>query len=367
MSMKRALVLALGTALASAVIAVPLATAQAPAKKAAAYKAPRNAFGQPDFGGAWSNASLTPESRAAEHGDRLILTPAEIRKLEGDNSRLNELDAVPVDPNAPKPSVGGDLRPGYTSFTGGGGNVGGYDRGWLETGDRVMYVNGQPRSSIITTANGRAPPRKGQAAAAPAGRGGGGGGGAGRGGQFDNHESRPLGERCIISFGRNAGPPMLSNSTYNNNYHIVQGRDHVAIEVEMVHDMRIIRLNSTHRKDNVRPWFGDSIGWYEGETLVVETTHIPQRQAYQGAWENLKVTERFTRVGPNRLHYAFTVDDPTVWDAKWGGEYEFAPLNGRLAEYACHEGNYALPGILAGARQDERNAAAAAAPGRGTQ
>jgi hypothetical protein len=231
--------------------------------------------------------------------------------------------------------------------------VGGYDRGWLETGDSVMRVNGEPRTSIITTENGRPPARK---AGAPQARGPGAPGAMA--GQFDNPEARGLGDRCIISFGRNGGPPMLANGFYNNNYNFVQTRDNLAINIEMVHDTRIVRIGDKHRTDNVRPWFGDSIGWWDKDTLVVETTNIPQAQAYYGAWEKLKVTERFTRVGPNRLHYAFTVEDPTVWDTAWGGEYEFAPLNGRVQEYACHEGNYALEGILSGARQEEREAAA---------
>jgi hypothetical protein len=154
---------------------------------------------------------------------------------------------------------------------------------------------------------------------------------------------------------------MFANGFYNNNYQIVQSRDAVAINIEMVHDTRIIPLNAKHRTDGIRPWFGDSIGWYEGNTLVVETTNIPQRLAFNGSWENLKVTERFTRVAKDRILYQFTIDDPTLWDKPWGGEYEFAPLVGRIQEYACHEGNYALEGILAGAREQERLDAAAAA------
>jgi len=128
----------------------------------------------------------------------------------------------------------------------------------------------------------------------------------------------------------------------------------------MTHDARIIRLNGKHRTDDVRPWFGDSIGHYDGDTLVVETDHLPQTQAYYGAWKDLKVTERFTRVGKDRLLYRFTVEAPSVWDKPWGGEYEFHPLKGQLYEYACHEGNHALPGILSGARAEERAAAAGA-------
>ena len=145
---------------------------------------------------------------------------------------------------------------------------------------------------------------------------------------------------------------MFANDFYNNNYQIVQSPNSIMILVEMVHDARIIRLNSEHRTDGVRPWFGDSIGWWEGNTLVVETTNIPPRQQYYGSWENLKVTERFTRVADERLHYAFTIDDPTMWDKPWGGEYEFSTLEEQIYEYACHEGNYALPGILKGMLDD---------------
>ena len=164
-----------------------------------------------------------------------------------------------------------------------------------------------------------------------------------------------------MSFGRNAGPPMLANGFYNNNYQVFQTADTVLIEVEMIHDLRVVRLNSRHRTDGIRPLMGDSIGRWEGDTLVVETVNIPQSQAWMGSWKDLKITERFTRVGKNRLHYAFTAEDPTFWDKPWGGEYEFSPLQGVIYEYACHEGNYALPGILAGARAEEAEKAKAAA------
>jgi hypothetical protein len=136
----------------------------------------------------------------------------------------------------------------------------------------------------------------------------------------------------------------------------------VAILVEMVHDVRIIHIGAKHRTDGIRPWFGDSIGWYDGPTLVVETTNFPQQQAFRGSWKELKVTERFTRVAPKRVRYQFIVEDPTVWDTPWGGEYEFSPSTGTgiIYEYACHEGNYALEGILSGARADEVASAAKA-------
>jgi hypothetical protein len=243
-----------------------------------------------------------------------------------------------------------------------------YNDYWKDPGNAVMRVNGQPRTSILTTPNGRAPTAKPGAVAAqtashpdfykllgdspiP------------RGAALDNPESSGIGERCIISFGRNGGPPMLANGFSNNNYQIVQSPTAIVIQIEMNHDARIIRLDSRHRTDDARPYFGDSIGWWEGDTLVVETTNIPQSQAYMGAWKNLKVTERFRRVAVDRMRYAFQIEDKSIWEAAWGGEYEFNLLRGgqRIYEYACHEGNYSLRGILAGARAEEAKAAEASA------
>jgi hypothetical protein len=130
-------------------------------------------------------------------------------------------------------------------------------------------------------------------------------------------------------------------------------KDAVAINIEMVHDVRMVRMNQPHRTDGVRPYFGDSVGHYEGDTLVVETVNFHPMQNFRGSDANLKVTERFTRTGPNNLNYKFEVDDPTVWGVKWGGEYEFKRGEG-VFEYACHEGNYGLMDILAGAREEEK-------------
>ena len=326
---------------------------------AGAYRAPTNGYGQPDLTGEWSNATLTPQARPALFGTRRALSPEEVAGLEG-------LEAA-------KDAAG------RKSTANDGTNVGAYDRGWIDNGVKVMRVNGEPRTSLITTPDGQPPPARGAPAhVLPPGAGSAEAGreavkqaaqfdqfeaqgseAAGHMGNFDNPEARSAGERCIVGFGRNAGPPMFPNGWYNNNYDIVQGKDAVAIVVEMVHDVRVVRLNSAHRGDDVRPWFGDSIGHYEGDTLVVETDHLPEAQAFFGAWKDLKVTERFTRLAKDRLLYRFTVAAPGTWDQPWGGEYEFHPLKGRVFEYACHEGNYALPGILAGARAAERKAAVA--------
>jgi len=147
---------------------------------------------------------------------------------------------------------------------------------------------------------------------------------------------------------------MLPNYFYNNNYQIVQTKDHVMILVEMVHDVRVIRMGGEHGPKHLRPWMGDSIGRWEGDTLVVETTNFHPLQIFRGASENLKVTERFTRTGPETILYKFTIDDPTTFTRPWSGEVPFTRTNELIYEYACHEGNYALSNILSGERARER-------------
>jgi hypothetical protein len=322
------------------------------------WKAPKTAWGAPDLGGYWSNATLTPLTRNPKMADKRTLTPAEAKQMEQIWAKALAAADAPTDPDKTTQEVQDDfgksklleLRP---DFAAAGGDVGGYNTFWIDPGNHVMVVNGEARTSILTTANGQFPPRKKGAPSS----------GMRYRDAYDSYEVRGLGDRCIMGFGRNAGPPMLPNGYYNNNYQIVQGPDAVVINVELIHDNRIVRLNSKHRTDGVRPWMGDSIGWYDGDTLVIETTNIPEGQALAGSWKNLKVTERLTRVSPTRLNYKFTVEDPDVWDQPWGGEYDFYPLKGIVYEYACHEGNYALPAILAGARHAEQLAAQAAAKG----
>jgi hypothetical protein len=246
-----------------------------------------------------------------------------------------------------------------------GGGVGGYNGFWLDPGLNVIRIDGVPRSSIIIDpANGRVPALTdaGKKRLAEIGAR------ARKFGEFDHPEMRPLSDRCLISFGSNAGPPMLPNYFYNNNYTIVQTKDHVMILSEMVHDARIIRIGDTkHPPANVRPWLGDSIGRWEGDTLVVETTNIYPMQleqtsilwAYRGATENLKVTERFTRTGPDTILYRFTMDDPATFTAPFTGELPFNRIDEQVFEYACHEGNYAMSNILSGERSKEKRDAEA--------
>jgi hypothetical protein len=144
---------------------------------------------------------------------------------------------------------------------------------------------------------------------------------------------------------------------YNNHYQIVQSKDTVVILVEMVHDARVVRMNAEHLPKNIRKWMGDSIGRWEGDTLVVETTNFTDKEGFRGATQDAKITERFTRVAPDQIAYRFTVEDSTAFQRPFSGEIAFNMTNDSIFEYACHEGNYALPGILAGAREDEKIAA----------
>jgi hypothetical protein len=149
---------------------------------------------------------------------------------------------------------------------------------------------------------------------------------------------------------------MIPNTFYNNNYTIVPTADHVMILTEMVHDVRVIELgNRTPLPPRVTPWFGDSRGRWEGNTLVVETTNLNPRHPFRGVvpTERTRVIERFTRVDDETMVYDFTIDDPDNYTALWGGEIPFKRFDDLLYEYSCHEGNYALQGILSGARYQE--------------
>ncbi|MEQ8858469.1 MAG: hypothetical protein RIC56_07475 [Pseudomonadales bacterium] len=302
---------------------------------AADWQPPRTVFGDPDLQGLWTNATITALTRPDQF-DSLVLTEVQAAAWENRNAEFfASIDEVPEE--------------GLQA----GGDVGGYNSFWMDPGTRALRVGDEIRSSILVSpANGRLPMRLGTRAK------------LGQfllrvQGGFDGPEQRPLGERCIVGFGSTGGPPMLP-VLYNNNYQIVQSPGHVLIHVEMNHDARIIRLDSEHLPDSVRPWMGDSIGRWEGSTLVVETTNFHPGQSFRAAIKHqfymtpeAVVTERFTRTGEDAVLYAFTVDDPGAYTEPWSGELTLRRTAGPIYEYACHEGNYALPGILAGARLEE--------------
>ena len=168
-------------------------------------------------------------------------------------------------------------------------------------------------------------------------------------------ETRGLGERCLLGFGSAGGPPMLP-VLYNNMKKIVQTPDYVMILVEMVHDARIVRMNQEHLPPHIRKWMGDSVGRWEGDTLVIDTTNFNDQPGLRQADRNLHVVERFTRLDSGRLLYRFEVEDPTMWTSSWSGEYVWPASPDRVFEYACHEGNYALGNIMRGARLLEADA-----------
>ncbi len=169
---------------------------------------------------------------------------------------------------------------------------------------------------------------------------------------YDDVKYRPLSERCIIGFGSTAGPPMMP-VLYNNTYQIIQNKDTVMILVEMVHDIRIVRMNGTHPPSDVRELLGDSIGHWEGNTLVVDTTNFTNQTRFRGASENLHVIERFQRISPDQILYRATIDDPSTFTKQWTMEFPFRATPGPIYEYACHEGNYAMTDIMGGARKME--------------
>jgi len=291
---------------------------------------PRTVDGQPDLQGIWSNASIVALERPKELEGKQFLTEQEMAAYEAKVFARSSRDKQP----AP-------------------GGVGTYNNFWWD-GDSRRAPNFRT-SLIVDPADGKVPSLTPQAQKKveedrvyarehPA----------------DGPEDRSLLERCILF--PTAGPPMLP-SFYNNsvfgplttNYQIVQTREHVLIDIEIIHDVRMIPLDGRpHLPPNVRQWMGDSRGHWEGNTLVVDTTNFTDKTKFKGADENLHLTERFTRSGPDTVLYEFTVDDPTAFTRPWKGEIPMIRGDEHLYEHACNEGNYGLVGILGGARADEK-------------
>ncbi len=316
----------------------------------------RTKSGVPDLSGNYDSGTLTPVDRPRYFGDKQFMTREEAEALIARADLSQTLGEASSDPNRSAPKKGGD---GINAF--GAGNVGGYNTWWVDRGEGLIELDGQFRTSIIyDPSNGRRPqmtPRGMQKMANnfksfaydndgtaswlqfP---------GAG---PFDGPETLALAERCLLGFS--AGPPMLPG-LYNNYKRIVQTETHVMILVEMVHDARVIRLGVEHGPEGMRKWLGDSVGHWEGDTLVVETKHFREDTGLYGGDENLHLIEKFTMREDGHLVYDFTVDDPTAWTAPWSGEYVWRATDKPVYEYACHEGNYAMGNILRGARRLER-------------
>ena len=308
--------------------------------------------GHPDLSGFYDSGTLTPVDRPQRFGDKQFMTQVEAEGIVNQTSTSLDAANQQSDPNREAPVIGGDGNNGS-----GAGGVGGYNAFWVDPGSFVSEVDGKFRTSIVyDPINGRRPTMtaKGQQAMAvnfasfayqndgtaswlaKAGDG-----------PFDGPETLALAERCLLGFS--AGPPSLPG-LYNNFKRIIQTDDHIMILLEMVHDARVIRLNSEHGSADNRKWLGDSIGHWEGDTLVVQTKNFKQRTGLYGGDENLHLVEHFSQLDNGNLLYNFTVTDPTIWTAPWSGEFVWKASDDKVYEYACHEGNYAMGNILRGAR-----------------
>lgn len=295
-----------------------------------AWVVPRTPDGHPDLQGIWTNATITPLERPRELAGKATLTDAE---------------AVALEKNAAAELASVDGKSEHPLLAAAGSNgTGGYNVLFIDRGSEFARVDGVKRTSLIVDPpDGKVPPYTPEARKHPAFEGY---------GRFDSVKDRPLSERCLLGFGSTSGPPMLP-VLYNNNYQIVQTPDHVMILVEMVHDARIIRMHGTHPSKAVRQWLGDSIGRWEGDTLVVDTTNFTSKTRFRGSSENLHVIERFTRTSADTILYRATIDDPATFTKTWTIEYPFVATEGPIYEYACHEGNYSLTDILGGARKKD--------------
>ncbi|MEE2636450.1 MAG: hypothetical protein VYE68_04365 [Acidobacteriota bacterium] len=316
------------------VVAIWLTPAVAGAQSAAPFS-PKTPWGAPDLQGIWNNATLTPFQRPPRLADQEFLTAEEAASLAQQtvdrNERLLTAEAVRTEA---------------------GGNVGAYNNFWMERGTAV--VADLRTSIIVDPPDGRLPALTADAEArlnSPE---------AGRiadmrGGRLpvETYEQLDLGDRCLWYRGIPSFP-----TGYNNNYHIVQTPGVVAILQEHIHDVRFIPIDGRpHLPESIRQYAGDSRGHWDGDTLVVETTHFNDKafiRNFNGNLsESLHVVERFTRLGPDALGYEFTVDDPNTWTRPWGGSLPMSRIEGPMFEYACHEGNYGLTNILVGSRAEE--------------
>ena len=299
----------------------PKALAASPAAKAPLANAggvPRMADGHPDLQGTYDLATLTPLERPV--GSALVLSDEDAVRLEKAVAIRKDRQAAPVRGDRDAPPVGGD------GSAGAAGNVGGYNSFWIDSGSQYTIVDGRRRAGmVIDPPDGRVPPLTPQARQRlarnvrptsdetareddPGFEGN---------GAYDDPERRPLGERCLMGFGSTSGPPTLPDYFYNNLHQIVQTPDSVLILTEMVHDARVVRMNAEHLPKGVRKWMGDSIGHWEGDTLVVDTANFSEKTRYRGSSPDLHIVERFTRTGPTTLLYRFTVEDPNTWEKPW--------------------------------------------------
>jgi hypothetical protein len=283
------------------------------------------ANGKPDLQGIWSNATITPLERPADLGGKQTFTADEAAAYEKQVAERSNVDHRSKDAEA-------DVASAYNQFW--------YDRGTKAVGTRRTSLIVDPPDGRIPSLTPDAQKRVEETSARMEAI------------STDGPEGRSLAERCLL--WRTAGPPMLPGP-YNNFFQIVQTPDRLVILNEMIHDARVIPLDgSPHLASNIRQWMGDSRGHWERDTLVVDTTNFSDKYSLRGSDRNLHLIERFTRVSPDTLLYEFTVDDPTAFARPWTAQIPVTRAKGPIFEYACHEGNYAMTDILAGARAAEK-------------
>jgi len=288
---------------------------------------PRATGGHGDLEGTWNFSTITPFERPAEFAGKEFLTDAEAKEYEARTAQRNNRDTR-------EQSADADVASAYNEF-------------WWDRGVHAARVHGRIRTSLVVDpSDGRIPaltPEAQQRAAARAE--------ARRQHPADGPEDRSLGERCLLF---NAGPPMAPGP-YNNYVQILQTPDHVVILNEMIHDSRVVPLDGRpHLPAGIRRLLGDSRGHWDGNTLVVETTNFSDKTNVRGSGDRLRLVERFTRADANTLLYEFTVDDPASFVKPWTAILPMSKTDDQIYEYACHEGNYAMTGILRGARSQER-------------
>ena len=281
-------------------------------------KVPRTPDGHADLQGTWDFAQLTPFERPGNFAGKQSLTDDEAEEFAQQRIETGNKDKRDG-------GAAADVERAYNDF-------------WWDFGKRVA----KQTSLVVDPPDGRVPATTPEAQARA----------AARRGKYDNPEERPLAERCIVGF--NSGPPMVP-SAYNNNVQIVQTRDSVMILNEMIHSARLVALNGRpHPPTSIRSLTGDSIGHWDGDTLVVDTTNFLQDAGFRGATANMHLVEKFTRVDKDTLRYEFTVDDPATWTGKWSASIPMTKTDELIYEYACHESNYGLEGVLKGARYEDQ-------------
>jgi hypothetical protein len=302
--------------------------AQTAAQKPA-YKAPRTPDGAPDLQGIWTNQTLTPLERPADLAGKEFFTPAEADAYAKQLVEANNADRR----DGP---AAADVSRAYNDF-------------WWDRGTKMAPT--LRTSLVIDPKDGKVPPLTPAAQKRQADRAA-----YRRAHPADGPEDRSLAERCLI--WPTAGPPMMP-SFYNNNYQIVQSPGYVAIWVEMIHDVRMIPAAPSakearpHLPKSVRLWMGDPVGHWEGDTLVVDSTNFTANNSFRGSSENMHLIEKFTRAADGMILYEYTIDDPESFVRPWTVQVPMTKAEGPLLEYACQEGNYAMEGMLAGARRDE--------------